>query len=207
MLAHSTAVIAPNHSGVLTVSLPAYLRKDQLICMQPCIPNIQVTDSVVQMQYTGKYQIAKLLVKNESGSPCKIYKNQTIGVFDFVRPEYLHEDPVYKIMQSMAPNTEIDSNNSEHISRILDHEEYQGSDHIATLNAQTNGRNSNIRPLEFFQDTSIDITQFERLTKDYDFDQLVPSENLSQETIDQLKYVILKNLNSILSPRLAYTKS
>ena len=68
MSAHSTAIIAPNHAGVLTVSLPAYLRKDQLICMQPCIPNVQVTDSVVQMHYTGKYQIAKLLVKNESGS-------------------------------------------------------------------------------------------------------------------------------------------
>ena len=199
MLAQSTALIAPNHTGILTVTLPAYLRKDQLICMQPGIPKLQVTDSIVQMQYTGKYQIAKLLVKNESGSPCKIFKNQILGVFDFVRPEYLHEDPVYKIMQTTAPNTEIDSK-SEQTSPILDQEGYQGSDNCATLNAQTNGKNSKIRPLEFFQDSSIDIEQFEQLTKDYDFDKLEPSENLSQDTIDKLKYVILKNLKAFYLP-------
>ena len=189
MLAHSDYSISPHHTGIVSVKLPTYIKKDTLLCLQPSIPGLHVTDSLTQTTATGRYQTARIIVKNESSATKYIKRNQPIGFIDFVHHNQLFQDPIQQIVHSIT---------MQEPDKATKGKFKPSSTQQADFTHQ--GSEGSIRSITFFEDKSIDISKFEQITKNYGFNNLIPTENLDQQTLGKLKYVILKNLKAFYFP-------
>ena len=96
ILANNDYTLPSNHVSIITVKIPPYLPKNQLINLQPSILEVEVTLSD-----------SKNLRQNDSGEAQHIRKNQILGVVDLVQENHLYNDPVQTILSQIAtiPNT------------------------------------------------------------------------------------------------------
>ena len=102
ILANNDYFIPSGHVSVIAVKIPPYLPRGQLVNLQPSIPNIQVTDCLFQAARTGRYQTARIFVKNSSGSAQLVHRNQVLGVMDLVQESHLHNDPVQTMLSNIT---------------------------------------------------------------------------------------------------------
>ena len=189
LLATTNIKLKAHHTSIMAITIPSYLQRNELLCLQPSIAGIKVNDNVVQITNNGRYQQARIMVCNDSDYNRYINRNDCVGVFDFVKPSYLYRDPVQKVL---GLTNKVTGNTS--ASNKINTLRHQGSENKNTENKP------NIRPLTLFQDRTIDISRFEELTQDYNFEPLTVKAGLDKPTLDGLKYVILKNLQAFHKP-------
>ena len=202
--------IRPNHVGSIVVKIPGYVKKNELLMLQPSIKSIQVADAIIKAQRSGKYQPARIMIKNTSDKNVYINKNDVIGVMDIVQPECVFQDPIRSAVSLLRTNR--DSNNSNSVTnegrtKVMS-QDLRVSDkgrigknkcHILKTPTASNTQERK-RTLNFFEDRSIDISKFEELTKEYDFKLPSVSDKVDSETIDKLKWVLLSNLQAFHLP-------
>ena len=192
--AHTDYRLKPKHSGLITVTLPQHIKKNQCVALYPSIPHVNVTDSLIQPQKTGRFQTARIFVQNDTDTIQRIHKNQIIGISDYVDHNKIARSPT---IDSIA-----------HLQQTVSHKKEPGVTHQGrvSLNAEQYVHDSNIRPLSFFKDKSIDITQFDTITRDYHFLKFTNNPRIDDDTSNKLKYVILKNLKAFHKPGTPLTK-
>ena len=181
LLATTDIKVRAHHTAIMAVTIPSYLQKNELLCLQSSIAGIKVNVNVVQITNRGRFQQARIMVCNDSDYNRYIQKNDCVGVFDFVKPRYLYRDPVQNVLGLTNKET-----GNPTTSKKLNTLRNQGSENNCTENKPK------IRPLTLFQDRNIDISTFEELTQDYNFEPLKGKAGLDKPTLDGLKYVNLK---------------
>ena len=53
--AHTDYNLEPHKTSIITVTIPSYIKANQLVPLQPSIPDVHVVDSLIQPKHTGKY--------------------------------------------------------------------------------------------------------------------------------------------------------
>ena len=110
-------------------------------------------------------------------------------MIDFVPDNYLHKDP----MISIATNTTAQGcNNTASNKRVNYHNKARQQYRQTYINNNNAYRNNNQIRNIYPTQRNIDISQFDRLTEEYNFQSLTNNPRLSEENRNKLKFVLIR---------------